>query len=117
MRAAVGVGTDPLAKALEAYLQSHASGASLPQLAHVRDLAWFPEHATIMTLARHVTRVASDHLELRGRRVGLRQDHAVPFADLMERWRSGLSPFRLICSWRHSRPIGVSTRQQSMSNW
>lgn len=86
-RSAVGVSTDPIARPLESWLCRHALGASLPQLAHLRDLAWFPGCATTVTLAQHVARVAHEHLELRGRRVGLRLDNSVPFGELMEQWR------------------------------
>lgn len=86
-RAAAGVASDPLAAPLVEHLRLHAHGASLPQLEHLRDLAWFPEHSCRVTLAEHVARVACDHLELRGLRVGLREDNRTPLPELTERWR------------------------------
>lgn len=86
-RSAVGVSTDPLAAACTEHLRARANGASLPQLAHLRDQAWFHESSTTTALAGHVARVAREHLEHRGLRVGLRQDHGAHLPELTERWR------------------------------
>lgn len=83
----VGVVSSPLARALQSHLCRHALGASLPQLDNLRDLAWFPERGNTVPLARHLARVACDHLELRGRRVGLRHETDGNYGELVERWR------------------------------
>lgn len=86
-RDTVGVASDPLASLCIHHLRLRADGASLPELTHLRDSAWFPLDARRVSLAHHVVGIATAHLEERGQRVGLRQDHAVTFAQLAERWR------------------------------
>lgn len=86
-RSAPGTATDAYAAPTLERLRALSPGASLPQLTHLRDATWFPDHGTCTTLARLLTHTAETHLEHRGRRIGLRQDNVTPLPELTERWR------------------------------
>ncbi|MFO0606261.1 MAG: hypothetical protein U0324_24010 [Polyangiales bacterium] len=87
-RSAVGVASDPLAAAALEHLRTLCPGASLAQLTHLRDAAWFTDAARdAVPLTERVVALATEHLEHRGRRVGLRQNDDLPLAERVERWR------------------------------